>query len=352
MRSISLPRNLKAFIFRCLLLWPRVFRSLRKIWSWFFQTNPSSRDGKKTEQNVEGPSSSAILWERKEHSVVCASLAFEGVGDPSQRHSISRSNDAGESIQLSPVIERSPSVPHSLSSYYTPSSQGPQQHPHHPLPTGNPYLLSSPSRAETPHSTMELIIHRSNTPVSWTHPGATSNQFTGTSSRSPSRRQSPSPSLFRRHFSRSHPPERPDTDISSRPAMIQDLQGPLEVSVQSSDEISVQVRSATPESQISYNPSQSSVSSIRGQTPSPSPSVSDTHRSVHQGTVGSIQASSHPSINASPEPALASPEPYVSRISLQVPVPNAPGTESGPRNRWIRLMHPDQVSRYVKKGDV
>ncbi|KAH9963109.1 hypothetical protein BJV74DRAFT_335849 [Russula compacta] len=335
MGSISLPRNLKAFIFRSLLLWPRFFRSLRKIWSWYFGTNSGSRDGKKTGGNVEGPSSSAVLWERKEYSVVCASRAFEEVGDPSQRHSISRSSDAGESIQLSPVIERSPS---------------------------NPYHLSSPSRPETPHSFVELTIHRSNTPLSWTHPRAASNQFTGTSSRSRSRLRSPSPSLFHRNVSRSHTPERPNTDVSTRPAMIQDSQGSPEVSVQSPEEITVEVRPATPP-EISYSPPQSPVSSIRGRTtslptPHPFPSTESVNSSVdssHSGRPsfsGSIQARSQQLINASPEPPLALPEPNVSRISLQVPLTNAPGTEPVPGNRWIRPMHPEQVSRYVKKGDV
>jgi len=207
-RSISLGRNLKAFILRCVLLWPRILRSLRKVWSWYFPT--SSRDEKKTEGDTGGLSSSETMRKREECVVVCASRDFGGVGKPSRR-SILGSSDAEQSIPLEEGIRRDPSVPHSLSSSYAPP----------PQPSGSPHTSVRSLRTE---SSRGSVYYRSHTPVSWTHSRATARQFTGGAS--PRTRSRPSSTSLR--HSRPNTPTRPDFDIPTLPTMTQDSQGPPE----------------------------------------------------------------------------------------------------------------------------
>jgi hypothetical protein len=239
MHSISLGRNLKAFILRCVLLWPRILRSFRKVWSWYFQT--SSRDEKKTKGDTDGSSSPGTMGKREECVVVCASQDFGGVGGPSQ-HSISGSSNEEQSIQLENVIPRTPSVPHSLSSSYAPSPEGSQGHSGTRLRSESPRTSASSLRAESPHGAMELFIQ----PVSWTHPRATGSRFTRASSRGPS--HSPSPSPLRRLLSRPNTPTRSDVEISTRLDMTQHSQGSPE---DSTPEYPIRVerpsRSPTPE---------------------------------------------------------------------------------------------------------
>jgi hypothetical protein len=148
MRSISLGPNLRAFILRCLLLWPRILRKLRKVWSSHFQT--SSSDEKKTKGDTGGPSSTETLRKREDCVVVCASRDLGGGGEPS-RHSILGSNDAEQSIPLDDVIPRTPSVPPSLSSSHAPSPQGSPRLSATRLTSGSPYGSTSSLRTGNPH---------------------------------------------------------------------------------------------------------------------------------------------------------------------------------------------------------
>jgi hypothetical protein len=209
MRSISLGRNLKAFILRCVLLWPRILRSLRKVWSSYFQT--SSRDEKKTKGDSGGPSYPGTTRKREEYVVVCASQAYEGVRGPN-RNSVLRSSNAEQSIQLEDGIPRNPSMPLPLSSSHAPPPQDPLWLSATTPPSGSPHTSVRSFRTDS-------SVGSANTPVRWTHSRATDGQFTGASSRSRSRPSSP----FRRR-----PNTRPDLDISTPPTMTQDLQGPPE----------------------------------------------------------------------------------------------------------------------------
>jgi hypothetical protein len=146
MRSTTLGRNLKALILRFLLLWPRILRSLRKVWSWYFQTSFS--DEMKTEGD-NGEPSMGTLRKRKEYAVVCASRDSGDVGGPS-RYSISGSSYAEQSIPLEIVIQQTPSVPHSLSFSYAPRPQGSPRLSAAPIPLGSPHTPSSSLRAESP----------------------------------------------------------------------------------------------------------------------------------------------------------------------------------------------------------
>ena len=147
MRSIILGRNFKALILRSLLLWPRILRSLRKVWSWYFQPNFS--DKMKTKGDNGEPSSLGTLRKREECVVVCASRDFRDVGRPS-RHSISGYSYAEQSIPLEIVIRRTPSVPHSLGFSHAPSPQGSPRLSAAQFPSGNPHSLSSSLREESP----------------------------------------------------------------------------------------------------------------------------------------------------------------------------------------------------------
>ena len=226
MRSISLGRNLKAFILRCVLLWPRILRSLRKVWLWYFQT--SSRDEKKTKGDTGGPSSPGTTGKREEYVVVCASQAFGGMGGPS-RHSVLRSSDAEQSTQLEDGIPRNPSMPHPLPSSYALPQQDPPWLPATTHPSGSPHTSVRSFR------TGSSVNSRSNAPVPWTHSRATAGQFTGTSSRR-SRPSSPS----RR---RPNTPTRPDPHISTPPTMTHDSEGHPEDSTSVSIQLSPRDRS-------------------------------------------------------------------------------------------------------------
>jgi hypothetical protein len=374
-RLVSLGRNLRAFILRCLLLCPRILHSLRKVWSRYFQT--SSSDEKKTKGDTGEPPSTGTVQKREECEVVCASQDFGEGGEPSW-HPISGSSNAEQSIQLEDVIRRTPSVPHTLSSSYAPSPS-PRGSPRHwatRLPSGSPHTSASSLRAEDPLAAMELFLGRSNTPVSWTHSRATGRQFTRASSRSRSRPSSPS----LRHFPRPYTPTKHDIDISTRPTMIQYSQGSPEGSI---SEVPIQLeqpsRPASPEDTQSsmYSPPRPRLSPVHDRTQSlptshqlpstvsvnsssvsshsrgHSPSMYGEHIGAHQSR-GNIQNFvTSQSTQVSTGPSFPLPEPFVSLISesTQISTTIAPISPSQPDTR-VRQMTSDQVSRYVKKGDV
>ena len=368
-RSTSLGANLRAFILRCLLLWPRILRSLRKIWSWYIQT--SSGGEKKTKRDTGGPSSTESLRKREDCVVVCASLDLGG-GGGSSRHSTSGSNDDEQSIALDVVSSRTPSM-HSRSSFDASSSQGsPRLSPRHLSAPGSPHSSASSLRL---HDAMELFIHQSDTPstpASWTNSHAAVRQFTGVPHSRP-------PSPFRRHFSQARPstPEKHDIEAHPTPA-IRQSQGSPEGST---SEVSIQVRSASPEDtqsmHSSYHPRLSQVSPIDDrkqssptslQSPSKesvSSSVVSSHSGSHsfwmsgantdssQGRGGIQDSMTSPSTQ---EPPIPFPEPSVSRIptpisTAQMNALNSPSRLSTPSVK-VTLMTSEQVSRYLKKGDV
>jgi len=375
----SLRHKLRAFILRCLLFWPRIFRKLRKAWSRYFPTSSTASDGKKTGGNIARPPSPRMPWKREEYSVVCASRAFErGADERSLGRSLSSFSDRDEPIQLGPVIGRSPDVSHSPSSSYPPSVQDSPRYSANPLPTGNPNNSSSSLHPETPLRTVELIFQRSSTPASWTHSRATSRQFTGESSRSHSRQPSPSPSRSLFHFSRPVTPSRIDIEVPTRPAVMQDPHGSPEVSAHSSTGITVRVEQpSAPGSPVTSSSSLSRLSLVRDQTQSlptrnqlpytesvnssadssrsrgHSPFVLVTHRNAHHSQ-GSMQTPSLGSqwIQIPIEPSFAFPEASVSRVRIQISATAASNTQPGSGRRLIKPMHFDNVSRYLKKGDV
>jgi hypothetical protein len=226
---------------------------------------------------------------------------------------------------------------------------------------------------------MELIIHRSSTPVSGTHLRTTSRQFTEVSSRSRSR-PSPSPfmSLFRRHLSPPDTPLRVDIEVPTRPspAVIQDLQGSPDNSAHSSPEITVQVEQPSPGLPVASSSSPSRLSTVRDQMQSlpmhrqlpstesvnssadssrsrgQSPSVLVARRNPHSSH-GSIRhhSSSLQSMQTPHEPSFTFPEASVSRVTIDILETMGWNTRP-PERRLMKPMHPDKVSRYMRKGDV
>ena len=371
--STSLGRNLKAFILRCLLLWPRILRSLRKIWSWYFQT--SSSDGEKNtngDSDTGGPSTGA-LRKREEYVVVCASKAFGGVpGGEASGHFVSGSSDAEQSIPMEGIARRNPSVPHSLSSR-APSRQGSPRLSASPSLHGSPHTSASSLREESGLGPMEWPIRRPSTPVNWTHSRATGRQFTGVTSRSHSRPSSPSPFQFLRNSSRPNTPTRSDIDIPTRLAMVQHSQDSEGSRSNISIEIKGPSRPETPEdtrSVYSFSPPQLPSVTEHGGTPSfPIPhrfSSTEfvnplTDSKVHSPSGGAHQSreSIRPegsmtsqSTQAPPTPRFTFPEPSIPRISTQASTINAGNSGARPGTPLVRPMHSDQVSRYVKNGDV
>ena len=386
-RSSNLGHNFKAFILRCLLLrlWPRFLRSLRKIWSWYFQINSNDENNTKGDLDTGGPSIGALRKGEK-CVVFCASQAFgrTPVGGPSGHFMYgSGDGDAEQSIPMEGITRRNPSVPHNLSSHaLVPSRQG------------SPRLLAAPSRQGSLHTSaasslrsasslqeenapgsMEWFMHRSNTPVNWTHSRDVGRQFTGVSSRSYSRPSSPVPSLC--HFPRPNTPMRSNIDIPTHLAMIQHSQD-SEGSSPKIPEIKEPSRPVSLEatrSVYSFSPPQFPSVTAHGRTQSfpthhrlpstefvdpsedskgHSPLVYRTHISAHQsrGSTRPEGSVTSQSTQAPPRPPFLFPESSLPHISTQAWTMNAGNSPFRPGTPLVRPMHSGQVSRYVKNGDV
>ncbi|KAI0247959.1 hypothetical protein BJV78DRAFT_1241392 [Lactifluus subvellereus] len=353
----SIKYALKSIALRCLLLWPHILRKFRDIWSWYVQT--SSRDGQRSNGNTIGPSDTGTL--RRQEGYICASAV---PGQPNLRHSMSGSSNAGGSFHLEP-ISQPPRTPHSPSSSLSSRSASPQS-PLSLLPQGSIHAGTSPYQgAGRARSTTELlVIQQSNTPLPWTHSRATSRQFTGAT---PLRRPRP-PSPFRPRFSRPSTPERLVIDNAPRPGMIWTSQSSPEIPAHPPYDIDVHVqppsRSATMELNSSVtrsSPSQLSGSSMHGTAP-------DLHIRIGPQSLESVNSSSGSSLARGSSPAhviAIQAGPLASPPRLPFPMPhaptpsiantsatNAPGSQPNSEKRQIRPMHAEQVSRYVKKGDV
>jgi len=377
-RMRSLRCDLRSFMLRCLLLWPRILRKLRNLWSLYFRTGSIATDRKKTEGDPGGPSFRGTLPKREGYSVICASHTFDRVGEASQSHSVPRSGDIEESIERGSDVGRPPSV-RSFPSSYPPSLQRSRQdsppHSASPLRARNVYTPSHSSRAGSPVGTRELIIDHSPDPLSYSHLHATSRQFTGAYTRTRSR--SPSPSLFRRRPPSSIAGVEIGVDIPPRPAVIQESHGSPEATA---FPIAIQPpsRSGTMDSQAPYSPSSPSQAPVHGQTQK----FPTHHGSPSAESVSSLAGSSplrgdNPSVygvpvhgiihthhsgesvhgsSLTPQPiqgthqsVFSLPESAVSRIFLPT---NVLGPQPEKEWRKIRPMHSEQVSRYAKKGDV
>ncbi|KAI0293046.1 hypothetical protein BC826DRAFT_1105197 [Russula brevipes] len=268
---------------------------------------------------------------------------------------MSESGIVQEPIELETRVGPSQSVSYSPSSSSAPSVQDSPPHSVSLLPTGSAHNSSSSLRAGSPVSFRELTIHRSSTPVSWTHPRAAATQFTGSSLHSRSRSPSPSRSLFHRRRAGHDTPERLDIDTSRPPVTVQDSSGSPETSTHSSSGIPVHVQPPSRAGTLDTgSPPQSPLSSISihvrtqdlpaiPQVPSiealnssavslspkwPGPLVYGTPGSARHRS-GSIQSGSPtPQSGQGSQHSVTFPEPFASSISIQIPT-NASGTQLG-----------------------
>lgn len=217
--------------------------------------------------------------------------------------------------------------------------------------------------------------------MNWTHSRAAGRQYTGVSSRSHSRPSSPSSFPFLRHPSRPNTPTRLDIDIPARLAKIQnslDSEGseiPIDIKEPSRPGTPEDTRSEYSRSEYSFSPPQLSSLTLHGRTQSlsthsstefvkhsadskgQSPSGSGAQIGAHQSRESLRPAGSMTSrsTQAPPRPSFMFPkfpEPSIPGISTQASTMNAGNSPSRPGTPPVRPMNSDQVSRYLKNGDV
>ena len=366
--------TLKSFILRVLLFWPHVLRGLRHIWSLLSGktgTNPKDVLKKKGDQaRASFPRASGVC---EGYSTIHASQHFNRASEPHFEP-----NNA-EVLHLGPIVGQSQSTPHSPASSLAPS-----------LPSSDRYIpVSSTSSIANADNIQLPPIPHLNTPLTLTHSRATSTQFAGAPHRSRSRSpfplshslpqsstlespaaspdhsRSPSPLLF----SQPLPLPQPNVLDSSGSTQIPDVtvpHGSSERYRRPAIKISPPSRTQTteddsqrvinfPQSPLSFQQghlSQFPTASAENTTPEPS----------DPGSLGLVQENACHSSESlrlntlAPSPNRAShpfPLPYNSQVTLvDIPIVDALGNWSDGKRRSIGLMHSDQVSRYVNKGDV
>ena len=380
----SIGHTLKSFILRCLLFWPHVLRSLRRIWSLCSGTSP--KDVPKKTGGEARPSIPRTSGVCEGYSTIYASRDFNGVGEP---HLPLGSGNA-EVLPLSPIMGQSQSAPQSPASSLAPSLPGSPQRSDRRLSAGSAHSIASSHNADSIHGTRQLTIRHTNTPLTLTHSRVTSTQFAGappSRSRSsspfpfsfPSRSRSPSPSPSPSPYP--HPLPQSSTQEGSGSTQIPDVvpipQDTPEGSRRSSFdirvsppsrsqtlELNIQRTSNSPQSPLSFQQdlsglSQSPTAESERSTQDPSdprgfdpPYLAWAHGNAHHSS-GSLPAGTlTPSSDQARHPP-SFPQPSTSQVSVvKLPVADTSGILSDGRTRSIRLMHSEQVSRYVNKGDV
>ena len=376
MRSISLGRNLKAFILRCVLFWPRLLRSLMKVWSWYFQT--SARDEKETKMDTGGPSFVGAMGKREECVVVCASQDFGGVGGrpnfdistpPTMTHD---SQDSASEVSIQ--VEQ----PFSLTQ--TSLTSQVSIHVEQPTRPASPAITSHqhPSTESVNSLTVSLDLREHSPSMSGGQIGAQDSKeriqdpLTSQPTQTPqftfpepsTSRKLTTNDIIRRTSSMPHslssshvPSPQGSSKLSALPLL---LGGPytLASSLQAESPQLSPVHGRTPSlsthhqfsSTESMNPSEVSLHPREH-----GPSMHWVNPGAHQSRVSSHGSVTSQSSRASNWPPFMDPDPSTSgtsRMSAQISTTNAPNSSSRPGTPLVRPMHSDQVSRYVKKGDV
>ena len=385
----SIGHTLKTLILRCLLFWPHFLRSLRRIWSPSSErTGSNPKDIPKNKGGQARPSFPGASGVCEGYSAIYASRNFSRTGEPPSP--LGPGNAEPEGLSPSPTIGWPQSAPHNPSTSSLASSLSvSRQRSDRQLSGGSTPSVSSSHNADSVRSrTRQLIIRPVNTPLTLTHSRVTSTQFTGARSRSPSPRLFPTPIKFpSSSLSRSPSPSSPlhtlplplstiqNSSIGMRNSDVVQDASSSEGSRRSSFDIRVSPpsRSQTLELDIhsALNSPRSSVSSQQGYSSglSQSPTSESEHpiqdplnRGFHPRYLarnaghssGSLPADvlSPSSDRAYYQPSF--PQPFNSPVSVQVPIVDSSEIPSDGSigTRAIRLMHSEQVSRYVKKGDM
>ncbi|KAH9023870.1 hypothetical protein EDB84DRAFT_1564593 [Lactarius hengduanensis] len=308
----SIGHTLKSFILRCVLFWPHILHGLTRIWPLRSRTGPKGVPKKTGGQ--AGPSSfPRASGACEEYSTIYASRDFNRAGEP---HSQLGPSNA-EVLRLSPMMA-SQSLPQSPASSRASSLHGSPRPSDRQLSVG-----SNASIADSIHSGAQLPIRRLNNPLTLTHSRATSTQFAGAPR--PDRSRPPSPSPF------PHPPPLHQSGTPANPGGTQPPRDTSEGSRRSSIDINV--------SPPSRSPSPTSGSEHSTQDPS-SPTAFPPY-------FPEALASSSDQLRYQP----SFPQPSTSSF-VAISVVDASGVWPDGKTRSIRLMHSEQVSRYVNKGDV
>ncbi|KAI0306292.1 hypothetical protein B0F90DRAFT_1814217 [Multifurca ochricompacta] len=375
---------LKSFIVRCLFFWPYILRDLKDAWSQCSHAGSRNSDGRKRNGELGGgpPSSQTSLnLKRIRYDVISASRVPEKASEPNPGYPLQRSGSAEESHPLQHANASLPAVSqphrsHSPTSTFASSLPGSPQRSGSPLPVDGTRDSTSPYRSESPRGIkVQLTVHRSNTPLAWSHSRATSRQFTGT----PSLSRPPSVSLspFRPYTS-----SRPSTPAiviglnESRPSVIRNSQDDIPASPSPDILVQPPSRSETMTlSQGTHSPPYPQPVFLHGSTSSLSPmplspamsnNLSLDPRTENNSLDGLNESARHSSASITsgylaPEPTQAHAMPSFpqtpfsgSRASITsiVVTTNASATQLSSSKIYIRPMNTEQVSRYMKKGDV
>jgi hypothetical protein len=385
-RIRSMGKTLKSFILRCLLFLPHILRRLGRIWPLCPQTSPKDVPKKKGGQG--GPSFAGSGCEG--YSTIHASRHFNGAGEPR----FSLGPGSADVLPLSPIAgqSQSQSAPHSPASSASLSSPGSPRRSNRRLSRGSTPPIAGSPNAVSIHSPRPLNILHLNTPLTLTHSRVTSAQFAGvpptrprspspiqipltvsfpSPSRSPLSSPSPSPSLP------SHPLPQPSTPESSSSTQISNVipQATSERSRRSSFAIRVSPPSRTqtleqnspstfssprpphfvPQGHLS-GPTQSSTPESDHSTQAPSDPrglgssyLASAHGTAPQGS-GIIPAGIPTPSSNQAQYGPSFPQPTISQSVVKLPIADTAKTDG--KTRSIRLMTSEQVSRYMKKGDV
>ncbi len=317
-RIRSIGRTLKSFILRSLLFRPHILRSLKRIWSLCSETSPKDVPKKKgVRARPSFPGASGVC---EGYSAIYASRDFNSAGEPH----LPLGPGNAEVLHLSPIMGQSQSAPQSPASSRASSLHGSPRRSVRRLSVD-----STPSIADSTHSATQLPIRRLNTPLTLTHSRVTSTQFAGAPRTG--RFRSPSPSPF------PHPSPFPQSSTleSSGSTQMPDVSPIPQDTSEGSRRSSFDIYIPPPSRPLS--PTAEAVHST--QDPSDSRGFGSPY--FPEALASSDQARYRPSF---PQPSTSS---FVA-ISLV----DASGVWPDGKTRSIGLMHSEQVSRYVNKGDV
>lgn len=379
-RIRSIGNTLKSFILRCLLFWPHVLRShgLRRIWPLCPQTSPKDAPERK---GGEARLSIARDPGRCEgYSTIYASRHFNRASEPR----LPLGSGSAEALPLSPIVWQSRSAPHSPASSISLSLPGSPRRSNSRLSRGSASSIASSHNADSIHSTRQLTILHVNTPLTSTHSRVTSTQFAGVPpgrSRPPSPIPLPLPVSFPSPTSSPLPSPSPSqhthllpqssTPESSGSTQISNVVPNSQATSEGSRPSSFDIRISPPSRSqtLELNSASSSQSPLFVQNlfgPSQSPNAESEHatqgpsglgspypasaNAPHDGGVLSVGMPTPSPNQAQHGPSF--PQPSIPQSVVYIPAADISGILSDGRTRSIRLMNSEQVSRYMKKGDV
>ncbi|KAH8995342.1 hypothetical protein EDB92DRAFT_196970 [Lactarius akahatsu] len=372
----SIGYTLKSFVLRCLLFRPHILRSFRRIWSLCSGTSP--KDVSKKKGGNARPSFPGASGGCEGYTPIWASRV-------SGRPHSQLGPGSAENVLLSPMTAQSQSAPHSPASMHAPLLHGSPQLSNRQLSASSASIAGSHNAESRPPSIRYL-----DAPLTSTHSRVTSTQFGPPSSG----RQSRSRSRSRHPHRSSTPGTRTASPVESRTPSLRSYPDPqLQPLPRSSSPGSTQTPHAEPTLQdtsggyhqlgleITFSPpsrSQTADSQSPFDFPQPPLPLQPGHLSglSHIPTPSAEHSTPNPldlggsgSLYLMPVPGGAllgsgglPPTPSSNqvpslRFHSQVSFRNtlttdASGNWSDKKERVLRPMHSEQVSRYVNKNDV